>query len=68
MFPDGMPANTLDIGCGIGTWIRAASNMGNSNDYALDGVDIPAGQPLISADRFCCKILLGLGIRAADIK
>lgn len=38
---DGTPASLLDVGCGTGTWLRAALEMGISDVVGIDGVDVP---------------------------
>lgn len=52
LFPQGMPRSLLDVGCGTGTWLRAASELGVSDLFGIDGMDIPADQLLIESDRF----------------
>lgn len=34
------PASLLDVGCGTGTWLRAALDLGVSDVFGVDGVDV----------------------------
>jgi SAM-dependent methyltransferase len=34
------PSSILDVGCGAGTWLRAAMDLGVSDAFGVDGVDI----------------------------
>lgn len=52
LFPDGVPASVFDVGCGTGTWLKAAQNLGANDVFGVDGVAIPASQLLISPDLF----------------
>ena len=49
-----LPASVLDVGCGTGTWLRAALDQGVTDAFGIDGVPIPAKQLLIPADMFRC--------------
>ena len=65
-FPDAMPASLLDIGCGRGTWLRAATECGVTDIFGVDGVEIPREQLLFPPERFICRDLarpLDLGRR-----
>jgi SAM-dependent methyltransferase len=42
IFSESKPRSLLDVGCGIGTWLRAAAEFGIGDLYGVDGVDIPA--------------------------
>jgi SAM-dependent methyltransferase len=46
------PKSLLDVGCGIGTWVRAAIDYGIGDVYGLDGVDIPERELLFSKHLF----------------
>jgi SAM-dependent methyltransferase len=35
-----VPTSVLDIGCGSGTWMRAAQSLGTSDVFGIDGVDL----------------------------
>ena len=52
LFPEGMPASILDVGCGTGTWLRAAFDLGVTDIFGIDGVDIPPENLLFDANRF----------------
>ena len=53
LFADEMPKSLLDVGCGIGTWIKAASDRGVNDFLGIDGVDIPAAELMIPREKFC---------------
>lgn len=40
----------LDVGCGTGTWLKAALTFGAREIVGLDGVNVPEGQLLIPRD------------------
>jgi SAM-dependent methyltransferase len=52
IFRDSTPRTLLDVGCGIGTWLRAAADAGVEEVYGVDGVDIPAQRLLVPRTRF----------------
>ena len=52
LFTDGVPQSVLDIGCGTGTWLRAALNCGAQEVLGVDGVAIPGDQLLIPESAF----------------
>jgi len=52
LFPKGVPKKILDIGCGTGTWLRAAKELGAEEVLGIDGVDIPRDQLLIDSKDF----------------
>jgi len=47
IFADWKPASLLDVGCGTGTWLKAALESGIQDVFGLDGVAIPAKELLI---------------------
>jgi len=57
LFPDGIPASILDVGCGIGTWLKAAINAGVIDVFGIDGVQIPPEQLLFPPNKFLCRDL-----------
>jgi SAM-dependent methyltransferase len=57
IFAEGSPASVLDVGCGIGTWIKTAMNAGVEDVFGIDGVEIPAEQLLFPANKFLCRDL-----------
>ncbi len=42
----------LDVGCGLGTWIRAAQLNGIADVFGIDGEDMPPGEPRFDSTRF----------------
>jgi SAM-dependent methyltransferase len=40
IFAAGSPESVLDVGCGVGTWLRAASDCGAREIFGVDGVEI----------------------------
>jgi hypothetical protein len=38
------PNSLLDVGCGTGTWMKAAMDSGVSDSLGIDGADLPADQ------------------------
>ncbi len=66
LFQSGLPESLLDVGCGEGTWLRAALELGVPNVVGIDGIAIPAERLLIPADRFIAADLrapIDLGTR-----
>ncbi len=57
LFPDGLPASILDVGCGTGTWLRAALDCGVLDVVGIDGVEIPREQLLLPPEKFLCHNL-----------
>ena len=39
-FPGDMPKSVLDVGCGSGTWLRAAQDRGVTDLFGVDGVSL----------------------------
>lgn len=52
LFAAGRPASLLDVGCGTGTWLRAALDWGVTDVLGIDGVAIPPEELLIPRERF----------------
>lgn len=46
------PNSFVDIGCGVGTWCRAAADLGVSKVLGVDGGYVLEGNLLIEADQF----------------
>lgn len=44
------PGSVLDVGCGTGTWLRAALDLGVTEIQGIEGVEIPADQLHVPAD------------------
>lgn len=41
IFCDGLPASLLDVGCGTGTWLKAALDSGVTDVIGVDGIAVP---------------------------
>jgi len=41
------PRSLLDVGCGIGTWLRAATELGIADFFGVETFDIPEGRLLV---------------------
>src|SRR5262245_47100129 len=54
----------LDVGCGTGTWLRAAFDAGIRDIFGIDGVEISEQDFLVSKDFFLRHDLT----RALDLK
>jgi hypothetical protein len=52
IFTDIKPRSLLDVGCGFGTWLMAASEFGVQEILGLDGVVIPPDRLLIPQSQF----------------
>jgi SAM-dependent methyltransferase len=52
LFPDRKPASLLDVGCGTGTWLRAAMECGVTDVWGLDGVLLPPERLLFPAEKY----------------
>jgi SAM-dependent methyltransferase len=52
LFPERRPSSLLDVGCGTGTWLKAALESGIAEIMGVDGIDLPADQLLIPRERF----------------
>ncbi len=46
------PRSILDVGCGTGTWLKAADELGISDTLGIDGVAIAPDRLLFSASKF----------------
>lgn len=44
----------LDVGCGTGTWLKAAMEMGIEDAFGVDGVPIAPEELLVPKERFRC--------------
>ncbi len=52
LFSGRKPGSLLDVGCGIGTWLRAAHEFGIEDIRGVDGVEIPSTDLLVPPDAF----------------
>jgi SAM-dependent methyltransferase len=52
LFRAGLPGSLLDVGCGRGMWVKSAMDMGVSDVYGVDGVDIPVDHLHFPRERF----------------
>ena len=52
LFSNHTPSSLLDVGCGTGTWLKAASDMGVSEVYGVDGIVQRSKKLLIPEERF----------------
>jgi SAM-dependent methyltransferase len=52
LFPEGLPQSILDVGCGKGTWLSAAINLGAKDVFGIDGIDIPKEKLHFSSEFF----------------
>jgi SAM-dependent methyltransferase len=52
LFPQAIPKSVLDVGCGTGTWLRAAKDLGSLDVFGVDGVSIPPAQLLVDPQFF----------------
>jgi SAM-dependent methyltransferase len=51
IFGDSKPSSVLDVGCGTGTWLKAALELGISDIFGVDGVEAPFDQLHIPAEK-----------------
>ena len=52
LFPLLQPASILDVGCGQGTWIKAANELGITDVVGIDGIALPPETLLFSPGNF----------------
>lgn len=46
------PRSLLDVGCGTGTWLKAALDFGVSDVFGIDGIELPDKQFLVPKSSF----------------
>jgi SAM-dependent methyltransferase len=56
------PTSVVDVGCGIGTWLRTLAEIHDCEILGIDGAYVPAERRRIPADRFVERDL-GLPLR-----
>jgi SAM-dependent methyltransferase len=72
VFPLLRPRRLVDVGCGVGTWLRAALDLGADDVFGVDGDYVDPAALLIDRDQFLPANLAAtaipdlLGIRAAQ--
>lgn len=47
-----LPKSVLDIGCGVGSWLKAATELGANDIFGIDGSDLAKINLFIDSDRF----------------
>ena len=52
LFEHFKPASMLDLGCGVGTWVRAAQDLGVADALGLDGGWVRPEQLVVPAESF----------------
>ena len=45
IFHNIQPGSLLDVGCGTGTWLKAANQLGVFDLHGIDAIDIFEGMP-----------------------
>jgi SAM-dependent methyltransferase len=46
------PRSILDVGCGLGTWLKVASNYGIEDFFGIDGIEVSDEDFFISKEKF----------------
>ena len=63
----GVPSQVLDVGCGVGTWLRAAQELGAKTVRGLDGEWVPRNELEISPEAFTsCDLVQSAKLRALE--
>ncbi|MEZ0387290.1 MAG: methyltransferase domain-containing protein [Verrucomicrobium sp.] len=52
LFESRLPSSLLDIGCGSGSWLAAASGLGITDAWGMDGIDPPPDSMLPPSSTF----------------
>jgi SAM-dependent methyltransferase len=48
------PSSIVDIGCGVGVWLKEFQRLGKEDILGIDGPSLPADLLLIPRDKFVC--------------
>ena len=51
IFGKNIPKSVLDVGCGVGAWLKAFEELGVKEIEGVDGVDLPKNQLLIEKSK-----------------
>ena len=57
IFRNAIPSSLLDVGCGTGTWLRAAMECGVQDIIGVDGVAVPSEHLLVPGTCFLVRDL-----------
>lgn len=49
--------SVIDVGCGNGSWLKAAKDLGVKEVFGLDGIQVPENEMNIELNEFCKKKL-----------
>jgi SAM-dependent methyltransferase len=52
IFAAGLPRSLVDVGCGTGTWMKAALDAGIQDVFGVDGIAVPADTFLVPRSLF----------------
>ena len=52
LLTDSWPKSILDVGCGLGTWLKVAIELGITDVYGVDGIKIDGKRLLFPESRF----------------
>jgi predicted RNA methylase len=65
LFPYVRPKNVLDVGCGVGAWLKAADELGAAKRLGVDGDYVDRGALMMPADLFLPPDLTQRGLSEA---
>lgn len=65
VFPLLRPSRVLDVGCGVGPWMRAALELGARDVLGVDGDYVDRSMLLVEPERFIAADLAATPIKAA---
>jgi SAM-dependent methyltransferase len=52
LFKHYLPGSVIDVGCGVGSWVRGCRDLGVSDVLGLDGDHVPRNALMIPEERF----------------